>query len=735
MKNLSIFQRLMVTAIVFLALLGSIVGFSILQVRAVAESLQRVNNVNSVKQRYAINFRGSVHDRAIAMRDVTLIADQAALEKRLADIDRLAAAYADSAKKMDDLFQDRADTVSDDEKSLLADIKAVEARAQPMMGKVIATRQRGQLPEARKLVLDEAAQPFADWLKAINRLIDHEESLNKTESAVVATIVGRFGWLMITALGILGVLIMAVMAQTGRGLQKVLGGEPAEVAAVTKKVATGDFSTHIPLASGDTTSLFANVAKMQESLKQASIKGLDSIARIEAINQVQAVIEFEMDGTIVMANDTFLKAVGYRLDEVKGKHHSMFVEPGYRQSAEYEQFWDDLRRGQTQSRQFKRIGANGREIWLQASYSTLYRDGKPYKVIKYATDVTDQARMKKGLDDATLEQARVKQVLDDAVTETQAVVESAIAGNLVSRIPMQGKTGEIAALCQGINGLLEATMTLITSVKAAAQEVQSGAEEIARGNTDLSQRTEEQASSLEETASSMEQMTASVKQTADNAGQANQLASAARQQAEKGGAIVGSAVTAMGQINTSSKKIADIIGVIDEIAFQTNLLALNAAVEAARAGEQGRGFAVVASEVRNLAGRSATAAKEIKDLIQDSVAKVEEGSKLVDESGKSLEQIVAAIKKVNDIVSEIAVASAEQSSGIQQVGKAVMQMDEGTQQNAALVEQAAAASQSIVDQAQSLNELVAQYQVGEGGRPVERRGQERPWAKSRQATA
>jgi methyl-accepting chemotaxis protein len=243
--------------------------------------------------------------------------------------------------------------------------------------------------------------------------------------------------------------------------------------------------------------------------------------------------------------------------------------------------------------------------------------------------------------------------------------------------------------------------------------VQQGAEEISKGNTNLSQRTEEQASSLEETASSMEEMTSTVKQTADNAGQANQLAMAARQQAEKGGSVVGAAVTAMSGINAASKKIADIIGVIDEIAFQTNLLALNAAVEAARAGEQGRGFAVVATEVRNLAGRSATAAKEIKALIQDSVARVDEGSKLVDESGQTLEEIVGAVKKVTDIVAEIAAASREQSSGIEQVNKAVMQMDTTTQQNAALVEEAAAASQAIVEQAQALNSLVSRYNVGD----------------------
>jgi methyl-accepting chemotaxis protein len=208
-----------------------------------------------------------------------------------------------------------------------------------------------------------------------------------------------------------------------------------------------------------------------------------------------------------------------------------------------------------------------------------------------------------------------------------------------------------------------------------------------------------------------------VKQNADNAGQANQLATAARDQAENGGIVVGKAVEAMAEINASSKRIADIIGVIDEIAFQTNLLALNAAVEAARAGEQGRGFAVVATEVRSLAGRSATAAREIKALIQDSVKKVEDGSVLVTQSGRTLEQIVGAVKKVSDIIAEIAAASREQSSGIEQVNKAVMQMDEMTQQNAALVEEATAASQSMAEQAGSLNEMMARYRV-DGSAPA-----------------
>jgi methyl-accepting chemotaxis protein len=213
----------------------------------------------------------------------------------------------------------------------------------------------------------------------------------------------------------------------------------------------------------------------------------------------------------------------------------------------------------------------------------------------------------------------------------------------------------------------------------------------------------------------MEEMTATVKQNADNAGQANQLAIAAREQAEKGGAEVSKAVNAMSGINESARKIADIIGVIDEIAFQTNLLALNAAVEAARAGEQGRGFAVVASEVRSLAGRSASAAKEIKELIQDSVKKVEDGSVLVTQSGVTLEQIVASVKKVSDIVAEIAAASREQSTGIGQVNQAVLRMDELTQQNAALVEQATTSSQAMAHEAQTLHEMMHGYSMDAGG--------------------
>jgi methyl-accepting chemotaxis protein len=282
-------------------------------------------------------------------------------------------------------------------------------------------------------------------------------------------------------------------------------------------------------------------------------------------------------------------------------------------------------------------------------------------------------------------------------------------GDLTYQLPpMDAEFGDIS---RSLNGFIGKLHEIMTATKSISSSMSDGSLEIARGNDDLNHRTQEQAAALEETASSMEEMTATVKQNADNARQANQLSANARTHADKGGAVVQRAVKAMEEINASSRKIADIIGVIDEIAFQTNLLALNAAVEAARAGEQGRGFAVVASEVRSLAQRSASAAKEIKELIVDSVDKVRAGSALVDESGNTLAEIKDAVNKVSDIVAEIAAASEEQAQGIDQVNNAVAQMDTMTQQNAALVEEATAASKQLEQQGQSLVAQVSQFRT------------------------
>lgn len=696
-----------------------------------------------------------------------------------------------------------------------------------------------------------------------------------------------------------------------------------------------------------------------------------------AIDRVQAIIEFDLDGNILTANKNFCDVMGYALEELEGKHHSMFAEESYKNSPEYTEFWKKLGRGEYDAGEYKRLGKDGNEIWIQASYNPIFDEaGKLTKVVKFATDITEQKqqatensrirqaldsaksnvmladadhniiymngavdqlfrdkeaeirqdlprfdaskligtnmdvfhkdpshqrRMVEGLtepysviaevgglsfrinatpltsasgkrtgtvvewDDATLElaaereameNARIKQALDSATSsimladannnilyvnatvvsmfrsaeaklrealpgfsaddlvgknmdifhknpshqkglvnglsssytgqaevagltfevvanplvdedgtrigtvvewknrtqelaveeevqdvlgrvargdltqrvegdytgffgvlkdninatveklnaveaEVKSVLSKVVEGNLTSQIEGEYE-GFFGSLKDNINATVFKLIDVVQQIKEVSDSVATGSEEICQGNANLSQRTEEQASSLEETSSSMEEMTSTVQQNAENAREADKLAQGAKDKAEHGGEVVSNAVTAMAEINGASKRIADIISVIDEIAFQTNLLALNASVEAARAGEQGRGFAVVASEVRNLAGRSATAAKEIKELIEDSVGKVEQGSKLVDESGQTLQEIISAVQSVTDIVGEISGASVEQAAGIEEVNKAISLMDEMTQQNAALVEQAAAASEAMGDQAGEL---------------------------------
>nr|WP_315478339.1 methyl-accepting chemotaxis protein [uncultured Rhodoferax sp.] len=284
-------------------------------------------------------------------------------------------------------------------------------------------------------------------------------------------------------------------------------------------------------------------------------------------------------------------------------------------------------------------------------------------------------------------------------------------GDLTQRIPTAGND-ELAAIAAGFNQFVEKTQGVLRQVRSSADSVANASSEIAQGNNDLSARTEQQASALEETAASMEELGSTVKQNADSAREANQLAMSASTVAVQGGEVVGQVVETMKGINESSRKIADIISVIDGIAFQTNILALNAAVEAARAGEQGRGFAVVASEVRSLAGRSAEAAKEIKTLIGTSVERVEQGTALVDKAGTTMTEVVTSIRRVTDIMGEISAASSEQSSGVAQVGEAVTQMDQATQQNAALVEEMAAAASSLKSQANDLVQVVAVFKLG-----------------------
>ncbi|MBV8059982.1 MAG: PAS domain S-box protein, partial [Alphaproteobacteria bacterium] len=424
-----------------------------------------------------------------------------------------------------------------------------------------------------------------------------------------------------------------------------------------------------------------------------------ALGQIEAINKSQAVIEFLLDGTILSANSNFLAAMGYSLDEVKGRHHSMFVDTAYKNSPEYRQFWESLARGEAQTAEFKRLAKGGREVWIQATYNPILDlRGKVVRVVKTATDVTQMVL------------ARTEN--EKGMAEAVEVLQGVSAGNLTRK--MEGEYhGTFAEIKKAMNATIDQLTEIVMNIISSADAVGSAASEISTGSADLSQRTEQQASNLEETAASMEEVTGTVKQNTENANNAKTLAQQANEVAEQGGTVVSKAVSAMGEIERSSQKIADIIGVIDEIAFQTNLLALNAAVEAARAGEAGKGFAVVAQEVRSLAGRSASASKEIKSLISESVGQVKSGAELVNHAGATLKDIVGAVRKVADIMNEIAAASVEQSTGIEEINNAVAQMDQMTQQNAALVEENTAAAGSLVDQSKALEEMIAFFKIGE----------------------
>ncbi|WP_426000775.1 methyl-accepting chemotaxis protein [Caulobacter sp. DWR1-3-2b1] len=432
-------------------------------------------------------------------------------------------------------------------------------------------------------------------------------------------------------------------------------------------------------------------------------------ATIDAINRSQAVIEFNLDGTIITANDNFLKTLGYSLGEIQGRHHSTFVEAAYGQSAEYREFWRRLSAGEAFADKFRRLGKGGKEIWIQASYNPVFdKAGNPVRVIKFATDITtiEQER-------AANEEARLKADADNSVVEILAEsLQRLSRGDLTARIATD-MAGRYAQIKRDFNAAIDSLRQTISSITDSANGLQGGADEIASAADDLSRRTEQQAASLEETAAALDEVTATVRRSAEGAKQASQTASGARVEADRSGEVVREAVAAMGEIEKSSGQITQIIGVIDEIAFQTNLLALNAGVEAARAGEAGRGFAVVAQEVRALAQRSADAAKQIKTLIASSTSQVERGVRLVGQTGEALTGIAVKVGEIDTLISEIARSSQEQATGLHQVNTAVNQMDQVTQQNAAMVEETTAAASNLNTEARDLAKLVAHFQIGD----------------------
>ena len=470
-------------------------------------------------------------------------------------------------------------------------------------------------------------------------------------------------------------------------------------------------------------SAWSRILDLGGARRQAELDG-----QLAAIHKSQAVIEFDLQGHVLAANQNFLDTMGYEEGEVIGQHHRMFVDHQMSESPEYAAFWQRLGNGIHDAGRYRRIAKDGRDVWLQASYNPIFdRHGRPFKVVKYATDITEQQRRNADAEGQLAAISKVQAIiefdLDGTILHANRLFLQAMGYTLDEVVgrhhsmfvqPHERQSAEYAQFWRKLGSgqhdagqylrigkhgrqvWIEASYNPILDADGRPFKVVKYARDITRRFT---------------AAQTLGEAMQGLSESAEHAGQANELARQACRVAEQGGRTVHEVMGTMESISASSRKINDIIGVMDGIAFQTNILALNAAVEAARAGEQGRGFAVVASEVRTLAQRSAAAAKEIRQLIGASVERVEDGARLVGDAGTTMEGIVQSVQRVADTIGEITAASSEQSAGVAQVNQAVGQLDQMTQQNAALVEQSAAAAQSLREQAEQLSRTVAVFKV------------------------
>lgn len=432
------------------------------------------------------------------------------------------------------------------------------------------------------------------------------------------------------------------------------------------------------------------ILKLASDITKTKIQALDDNNRLRAIDQSQAIIEFEPDGRVFKANDNFLKAMGYEESEVLGQHHSMFCDATYRTSSDYQRFWERLRAGEYIADNFMRVGKGGRKVWIQAAYTPVFSSrGVVYKVAKVATDIT--ARM---VAVETIGKAIGRLASGDLTVEITDKIDTALEQTRID-----------------FNNAARSLESTVGSIQHSAEVLAANAEVIRSVSDNIARNTEQQAASVEETAAAIDHITTTVRDSSSRAAEASQLVAATRTSAEVSGQIVDDATDAMGKIEESSKEIENIISVIDEIAFQTNLLALNAGVEAARAGEAGKGFAVVAQEVRELAQRSAKAAKEIKALIAASAGSVNHGVKLVAQTGEALRDIVQKVLEVDGNVQAISAAARDQTIGINEINASIGTLDKGAQTNAATVEEANAAAQTLAEEASHLYNMIARFKV------------------------
>ncbi|HEY8575984.1 MAG TPA: methyl-accepting chemotaxis protein [Devosia sp.] len=430
------------------------------------------------------------------------------------------------------------------------------------------------------------------------------------------------------------------------------------------------------------------VIKFATDITEEKNRAADHAARTAALSRVQAVIELNLDGTVIWANDNLLKTIGYELDEIVGKHHRMFCDPSYVRTPEYEQFWARLRSGEIIAAEFQRFGKGGKEIWIDASYNPVFdAQGRQTKIVKFANNITERKRS------------------EGIIAQLTGSLAKMAEGDLSGRIDTQF-TGQYEELRIAFNQSLGRLLDIVTGLQKTSRSLKTATSEILAGANDLSERTTRQAATIEETSAAIEQLSSAVGENARRAATASRKASAVAADATEGGLVMGQANSAMEAIEASSGKISNIIGLIDDIAFQTNLLALNASVEAARAGDAGKGFAVVAVEVRRLAQSAAQASSEVKALIEASAREVKAGSGLVAAAAEKLSDILAGAQDSSTLIDSIAQLNSQQSGALDEVAVAVRQMDEMTQHNAALVEQTNAAIEQTEAQAAELDSVV-----------------------------
>ncbi len=555
-----------------------------------------------------------------------------------------------------------------------------------------------------------AQAAYGDHRRGVDDAVVQSATLQAADERGAERLVG---W-SVAALGAGALLLLAALGLAAAFLSRRVMDPMGQLTAAMERLAVGD--TDVVIEGEERRDEIGAMARALAvfranavALAQAAVAAQDTAAIMVAAKRSQAVIEFDLDGTILDANENFLRATGYALPDLVGRHHRMLVDPAHADTGAYADFWRRLGAGEAVADTFVRFGRGGERLVFDAAYNPILGpDDRPYKVVNFGVDVTaveaERARVQALQARAALEQTEV-------LTATGRGLTALADGDLLFRIH-EDFPGQYAALKSDFNtamGKLEDAMAIISR---SAAEMQSGSGEMSQAADDLSRRTEQQAATLEETAAALDQITATVRLTADGARRADVVVTGARQDAETSGQVVTRAVVAMGDIEQSANQITQIIGVIDEIAFQTSLLALNAGVEAARAGDAGRGFAVVASEVRALAQRSAGAAKEIKALISASTSQVRDGVGLVGQTGEALAGIVSRVAEIAGLIGEISASAHEQSTALGEVNTAVNRMDQTTQQNAAMVEQSTAASHNLSNEARQLAQLVGRFRTG-----------------------